>query len=66
MMRTRSVAALFVVTLAVGGCVPTPLSGEPNPNDVPLSPLYNITPDMIRPDGTMTNGLLPINPNYQH
>jgi hypothetical protein len=30
-----------------------------------LSPLYDVTPEMLRPDGTMTNGLLPINPNDQ-
>ena len=66
MVKVPAILVLILTVLAASACVPTPLSGEPNPNSAPLSPLYNIPPDMIRPDGTMINGLLPINPNYQH
>ena len=60
-------ARLFVVLgimLWLGACTQpaaVALSG-PGPQ---LSPLYNVTPDMMRPDGLMRNGLLPMNPNDQ-
>ena len=31
----------------------------------PLGPFYGVPQDMLRPDGTMINGLLPINPDDQ-
>ncbi len=38
--------------------------GAPRPTL--LSPLYDVPPNMLRPDGTFTtNGLFPINPNDQ-
>jgi hypothetical protein len=31
-----------------------------------LSPIYGVTPDLMRPDGkTMINGLMPMNPDNQ-
>ncbi len=59
-MLRLTVGAVGVMVLAA--C--TGLAGAPRPTA--LSPLYNVTPDMLRPDGTFANnGLFPINPNDQ-
>ncbi len=61
------VLALFAGLTAVAGCA----AGTPSPegNAVagtrPLGPFYGVPQDMVRPDGTMLNGLLPINPDDQ-
>jgi hypothetical protein len=55
--------ALVVATPLLGACA---WSGDSYATaNGELSPLYDVTPEMLRPDGTMTNGLLPINPNDQ-
>ncbi len=49
--------------LACTACAVSPLNGTyAGPQ---LSPLYNVTPDMQRPDGTLNNGLMPENPDDQ-
>ncbi len=61
------VSCLLLTSLALGlaACIagPTDAGSKPGPE---LSPLYNVTPDMLNPDGTFKkNGLLPIDPNDQ-
>ncbi|HET9018242.1 MAG TPA: hypothetical protein VFN46_01585 [Acetobacteraceae bacterium] len=61
------VLALFATALAIAGCA----AGGASPGDNtlagarPLGPFYGVPADMLRPDGTMINGLLPIDPNDQ-
>lgn len=52
--------AIGLACAACSAAPPTGLYSGP-----PLSPLYNVTPDMLRPNGTMRSGLLPENPNDQ-
>ena len=66
--RSRLVLPLFAATIALvalAGCS----SAAPAPGgtaaSTPLSPLYNVTPAMQRPDGTLLNGLMPEDPNDQ-
>ncbi len=53
---------LLVGVLLTAGCA----GWEGAPRPTVLSPLYNVPPSMLAPDGTFaTNGLFPINPNDQ-
>ncbi len=58
---------VFVAAGVLAGCA----SGGGTPTDSavagarPLGGFYNVPSDMLRPDGTMINGLLPINPDDQ-
>ena len=52
----------LALLLPVAGCA----GWEGAPRPTVLSPLYNVPPRMLAPDGTFaTNGLFPINPNDQ-
>ncbi len=65
-ITTRMLALLG--TLGIVACTGSPgqdASGNVAGGPPVLSPLYDVTPDMLRPDGTMRNGLLPMNPNDQ-
>ncbi len=67
------VLTLFAAAGFVAGCAASagPVTGAsaaaggPAAAARPLGPLYNVPPDMLRPDGTMVNGLLPMNPDDQ-
>ena len=70
MRRSGSVArvlALFATALAMAGCAAgaTPAGSSTLAGARPLGPFYGVPADMLRPDGTMINGLLPIDPNDQ-
>ena len=59
--------AVYATVLAVAGCAESapPPAGSPLAGARPLGPFYGVPADMLRPDGTMINGLLPIDPNDQ-
>ena len=56
-------ARLLILLTAAGACAGC--AGAPTGpyTGAPLSPLYNVTPNMMRPDGAMLNGLMPENPD---
>ena len=61
------VLGVFVAAGVLAGCASgggAPAAG-PVAGARPLGPFYGVPQDMLRPDGTMINGLLPINPDDQ-
>ena len=53
---------LGAILLALGACSPAALA----PSVEPPTPLSNVTPDMLNPDGTFKqNGLAPVDPSEQ-
>ncbi len=62
----RAVATLLAA-LALAGCAAGGSAGSGNTTAgvQPANPFYGVPASMMRPDGTMSNGLLPINPDDQ-
>lgn len=59
-------AAIGLIALGLSACsdVATP-TGSGAAASAALGPFYNVPPELMRPDGTMINGLLPMNPDDQ-
>jgi hypothetical protein len=68
MMIARMCVRLLVLSVAGAGlaaCAGLSAPPAPGAGASQLSPLYDVPPDLMRPDGTMINGLQPINPDDQ-
>ena len=61
------VLGVFVTAGVLAGCAAgaAPPAAGTLAGARPLGPFYGVPQDMLRPDGTMINGLLPINPDDQ-
>ena len=57
-----SIALAGTLAGALGACVAGP-AGTSGAGGPPLSPMYDVPPNLLRPDGTMINGLEPIDPS---
>jgi hypothetical protein len=60
-LRCLGVVGALACTAALGGCAGAPAPS--NAGGVELSPMYGVPPGLLRPDGTMINGLEPIDPS---
>jgi hypothetical protein len=60
-LRCLGVVGAIACATALGACADMPAASG-SAGGAQLSPIYDVPPSALRPDGTMINGLEPIDP----